>query len=264
MRKISIILAVCFLLAVSFIPWLLSGCNPNSLVPEELVQKPRRYEATVRAAQNATIEANRQVTSAAQIILIGTMEPPRNGESGTGMLQAVQVSTVVITTGTASEWPVSESTPTSTPAPVITSIPEMTPTAAALYLPPTPMGMINIEDVITAEMLTEQLKSDAAGNDLTDLKVSLSPDGIHVEGAVVLLKGFKQSISADGTFEVKDYSLIVNIQLIKLGDKDVTQQYDQEMESRVETSLYRLLPGRYVQKYQFLDGTVLVYSMKKP
>lgn len=256
MRRFAVPLIVCSLLLISALPWMLSNCTPQALVPDDLVLAPVLYEATVTVAQGATTVAMRQVTSDYKIIPQGTVQPL---EDGLGLATPTeQTSPIEIRiTSAIGELTINN---TGTPHPDIGE----TPTSGTNLLPPTPMGMIDVEDVITAEILTERLITDAQGSNLTDLFVSLSPEGIRVDGKLVILANITQSIVGYGTLEVEDYSLTVKITSIHIGETNVTEQYYQQLESRLETSLYYLLPQRYVQSFQLADGEVVVYSKVRP
>jgi len=259
-RKIAILLLVVFFLCLSVFPWLLSSCNPRSLVPDDLIQAPTLYDATVVAAQNATVDAMRNATSAYKIATIGLIETSEDEAGGSPLATSVP-STLLIITSVIDSIPSAETNTISTPIYTLTLTPEVSNNG---FLPPTPIGLVDIEDLITAEALNRQLKADAEGSKLTELTVSLSPNGIHADGVIALFPGVQQPVVADGTFEVEDYSLTVKILSITIGDVDVTQKYYEQLKSRVETSLYRLLPGRYVQNFQMSDGAVTVYSKIRP
>ena len=131
-------------------------------------------------------------------------------------------------------------------------------------MPPTPFGMIDVEDTLTEEMLAEVLKQDEAGDDLTDVHVFIFPEGIKVTAKFDVIIGIKQDILAMGTFAVENDNLVVKIQSIELEKVDVTQLYKKKVESRVVTGVYKLLPRRYVQDFTLRNGEIVVYSKMRP
>jgi hypothetical protein len=130
--------------------------------------------------------------------------------------------------------------------------------------PPLPSGLVDTEDVVTEESLTQQVQEDLDDGSLSELTISLSPDGVQATAIVERLRGVRQRIEAEGTLAVGDYLLVVEVSSIELDDLDVTDLYRGELESRINSSLYRLLPQRYVQSYELAVGEVRVWSKVRP
>jgi len=252
-RKVIVPIVVGMLLILAMLPWLVTSCSPQSLVPNDIRQEPLQYDATVSAAQAATINAVRSATSVISVIPIGTIDMPSI------VTQSLSTSVVVINTVTAS--PNSEISPASvstglieTPTPIFTSTKE---TEGA---PSTPIGLIDTEDIITEEQLTEQLKTEPEGSELKDLNVTLLENGFQINSGLSMFPVNNQQVEVHGVFIIKNYSLVVSISSITLNGDDVTSSYHEEIESRMDTSLYRLLPERYVQSFIILNGRLLVSS----
>lgn len=259
MRKVIIPIFASLLLILAILPWLVSSCDPQSLVPEDLRQEPLHYESTVTAARAATIDAVRSATSVIQVIPIGTIDLP-TVETQVASTSVVRINTVTVV-ATNSEMANSEASPVGITTELLgTSTPSSVADNEHEGVPPTPIGLIDIEDIITEEQLTERLKTEPEGSDLKDLRVTLSQGGFHIDSVIAVFPVNNQHVVVDGVFVVKNYSLVVNISSITLNGDDVTQSYGKEIESRMDTSLYRLLPERYVQSFIILDGEILVFS----
>ncbi len=113
-------------------------------------------------------------------------------------------------------------------------------------------------------MLTEQVKMDAEDTSLNDLMIYISEDGIFAVGTVSIFPGLKRKIEISGNFVVQRESLLAEITSIVLDNLDVTEEYRWQLEDNVNTSLYRLLPQRYVRSFELSDGQVSVDSEVRP
>jgi len=255
MRKVIIPIVVGLLLFLAILPWLVTSCNPQSLVPNDLLEGPLHYEATVTAAQVATIDAGRAVTSVIKIFPVGTADLSTI-ETDSPSTSIVKIMTATIIASSSFE-PNSVNTPIyliETPTPIFNN------TNESDGVPATPIGLIDIEDIITEEQLTEQLKTEPEGSELKDLKVALSQSGFRIDGILAISPVSNQDVEIHGVFIIKSYSLVVDILSITLNGDDVTSSFHEEIESRMDTSLYRLLPERYVQDFMVVDGKLLVTS----
>jgi len=166
-----------------------------------------------------------------------------------------------------------QSTPTpAASAPVTATASATTPTldTAVVTAPsaaagaPTPTGMMDVEDILTEEMLAAQMRKDAEGTSLSDLTVNLDRSGVAATGVVRIFPAFRRPITATGNFAVENESLVIKISSILFNGRDVTEKHRAELESNVNTSLYRLLPQRYVQSFEMEDGRVIVHSKMRP
>jgi len=124
--------------------------------------------------------------------------------------------------------------------------------------------MVDVEDVLTQEMLAAQMTKDAEGTDLSELTVALDRNGVSATGIVRIFPAFRRPITATGNFAVENESLVVKIAQILFNGRDVTEEHRAELESNVNSSLYRLLPQRYVQSFEMEDGQVIVRSKMRP
>lgn len=291
MRKRTAILIISVLLILSLIPWIVKGYAPRPLLPDELRQERTHYEATVAAAQDATIEAMRQATSVPNVVVIGTaaapgLESSQGQPAPTATASAVETegaersatalpitltstltirTIVVVVESTASGSTITAVPADTTPAfPVETPTPSSTESVAAGGGPPTPSGMVETVDVITEQMLTDQIRQDADDASLTNLNIRLTAEGLSATSAVTVLPGVVQQVGAQGNFAVENSSLVFKAFSIRLDGRDVTDLYRGPLESQINTSLYRLLPERYVQSYELTVGQVQVNSLKRP
>lgn len=126
------------------------------------------------------------------------------------------------------------------------------------------MGMVAVQDVITSAMLVERLNADAKGQDITAIQVELTPQGFQARAKLILVKGIQQELRAAGSFYVQNDSLLARVDSIWLGEKDVTDQYKDDLQSRLASSLYHLLPRRYVQSVRMEAGQMSVESKARP
>jgi len=327
MRTPTAFAFVTVLLLLAVMPWAISSCAQQPLLPDDLRERPTRYQMTVDTSQNATREAERAATSAPpKIVPLGTVAvTPESGipasptESPTATLVAtgptiaptlpisaavsltpgVESSTIVVvgttvitntpeatprvlvirsTSGVADATNTPTITPTLAPSTPITGTQAITgslPVATATPVPPvvvapppvgppTPSGMVDVEDVLTQEMLAAQMTKDAEGTDLSELTVALDRNGVSATGIVRIFPAFRRPITATGNFAVENESLVVKIAQILFNGRDVTEEHRAELESNVNSSLYRLLPQRYVQSFEMEDGQVIVRSKMRP
>ena len=140
-----------------------------------------------------------------------------------------------------------------------------TPPQAGTQTPPAPRpaNMVDVEDVITEQMLNEQVLQDADSDTIKDLAIELSPDGIRAHGTVAVLFGLRRPIQMQGTFAVEEERLVAVASSIIFDGRDVTEQYRHAIEDRVNWSLYKLLPQRYVRSYELSWGQVKVHSQMR-
>ena len=130
--------------------------------------------------------------------------------------------------------------------------------------PSLPLGLIDTEDVITEEMLTQQARQDTSDDSLSDLTIKPTPEGISAAALVTILPGIERRVQVTGTFAIENYSLVVKVSSIQFDGLDVTERFRGQLESSINSSLYRLLPQRYVQSYELADGEVRVHSKVRP
>ena len=73
MRTSLSILMTCILLLVAAVPWIVSSCAPQPLLPEELRQERINYENTVDASRAAEMRDQRRAPSQIEVIPLGTV-----------------------------------------------------------------------------------------------------------------------------------------------------------------------------------------------
>lgn len=124
-------------------------------------------------------------------------------------------------------------------------------------------GKSVIEDIITNEMLSEQVQKSIKDDSLSDIVVKITPDGMRVSGKVTLVTLLKRPFEMTGTFEVENESLAVKVDSILLNGSDVTEQYRSQLEDEIRWQLYQLLPQRFVQSFDLAEGEITVQSRKR-
>lgn len=274
MRRTLGALLILALALLASLPWLLMATRPQPLLPEDLRLARAHYEATVEAAQDGTIAAGRQATSVPNIRVIGTVaggpttEPQPEPASLTPDATLETIVIVIQSTLPVTEPPpvflltpqadVTEpASPTGNPSPGGEA-----PTAASLG-PPTPANLVAIEDRITETQLADQIRQDA-DNGLPDLSLTITPEGIHAASAVTLFPGITQRIEAGGILSIQDNNLVFQTEFVRLNGDDVSALYGDRLESQINTTLYRLLPGRFVRSYELGLGEIRVQSGVRP
>jgi hypothetical protein len=120
--------------------------------------------------------------------------------------------------------------------------------------------MVDVQDVITEAMLSSQAQQDGANDVVKGLVITLQPEGISAVGRVTVFPGITRPIEMRGTFAVEEDRLVTHISSILFDGHDVTEQYRSGLEERVNWSLYKLLPQRFVESYQLSFGQMTVYS----
>ena len=289
MRIYTTIILSCAFFILALAPWIVSNCASQSLVPEEFHRGRERYEATVSAAQEATIEAIREAPSTSIVFVVGTLEASRTPDpmpfsAATATSVSSQrredadlsLTTPVPESISVLPLPVSTVTPAVTPRQITirSQAVSQTPTripiiptlqnVKATFSPDLPSGLVDTKDVITEEMLAEQIKADINHSSLSNLTIKLSPDGISAIALITILPSIKQRVEAKGIFAIEEYNLVVKVSEIRLDGLDMTKRYRGQLESSINSSLYRLLPQRYIQSYELANGEITVYSKIKP
>lgn len=229
------------------------------------------FEAGVEdlPATPATVISETRTTPTATVMVTRTQIPVSTGESSTTVRVIGTVTAPVPLTTTIRVVVQSEPTapaPTTTPTGTLgTASTDDPPALATPSRPPLPAGMVEAEDIITESSLRDQLAADAAGSDLVlgDLAVSLDSDGVRATAMVETLLGVSQPVDVTGTFAVENDSLVFQVSVIRLNGKNVTSLYRGQLVSSVNSSLYRLLPQRYVKSFTLGDGQVLVNSLTR-
>lgn len=146
--------------------------------------------------------------------------------------------------------------------PVATQIVPVNPDSAGKT--PTPAaGFVAKQDVLSEQMLTTQVQTDASDTTLSNLVINLQWDGVYATGDVPTLLGFKQPVEVRGNFAVEHDSLVFKATTILFKGVDVTEQYRGQLEERVNSSLYHLLPQRYVKSFKLGNGEVVVQSQMR-
>jgi hypothetical protein len=293
MRKMMIVLLLAGIGALALLPWVAQAFRPEPLLPEDLRLARQRYEETVEAAQDGTIEAIRRATSVPEIRIIGTVAgspgapkvkptsaPAVAGASPTSETIAIVIQRTlppgdapapVMTlpprpTPTVAASPTnSAASPTSSAAsPTSSAAASSSPTATAGGSPALPANLVDVEDILSEAQIVEQVRRDAGEDMLLNLDLGIGTDGVSADSSVTVFPGIAQHVQADGTFAVENESLVFRAASVQLNGADVTARYRDSLESRINTSLYRLLPGRFVQSFELGAGEVRVVSKMRP
>jgi hypothetical protein len=120
-----------------------------------------------------------------------------------------------------------------------------------------------VNDVITERMLRDQVRKEVTQTTIKDLSIDLMPNGFSAASKIVLAFGIQRTLSTRGTFAVEHESLVAKVNSITLGSSDVTAQYRDQLEDRINWSLYQLLPQRYVQAFTLSHDELTVTSELK-
>lgn len=269
MRRVAVAILVLALIVLALVPWAANSMRSRPLLPDDLPLARQQYESTVEAAQDGTIAAIRQATSMPTIRIIGTVAgattiatTPTATPTTTATLQSI---VIVVQSTLPATAAVNQPPPTAgAEATLAATEPPATPSPAAGNGPPTPANMVDIADVITDAALAEQIRRDAAGDALPELSLHISPDGISATSAVAIFPGLAAQIEAGGTLAVENNSLVFRADFVRMDGEDVTARYGATLESQINTSLYHLLPGRYVQSFELATGEIRVASRVRP
>lgn len=319
MRKVTTITLAAICVALSALPWLLSGCASQPLIPEALLEERIRYTETVAAARAATSDAMRSATSSRKVVPLGTvatgegpaivtvLPQPTEGRSSPSPASAAdsqpsEIATAAVT-ASAIPTPISSSgitvytvvvpstvtmvvktvvvrsepspvlspeTPTAT-APVATETATVTPAPPTQPVAMTPQeaiagsssAMVEVEDVIGEQALTDTIKELEGADTLSDLALVISPHGVVAVASATIFPGISRPIEVTGEFAVENDSLVVKVSSVLLDGADVSERYRWQIETSVNSSLYRLLPERHVQSFEVLNGSVHVRSLMK-
>lgn len=242
-------------LLIAAVPWIAISLSSRPPVPADLQQAPADYQSTVTAAQNATREAERRATSSIRIRPVSTA--PANEPDHTTV---TPVNTEVPVTPTS----VTEQR-TASPSSSSVSLPTSTVISDTSLALPTPMGgWVAVDDVITPDMLTTQITQDIDDVSLTELTVTFTAEEFNVVGLINVSPLVEETIEVTGTFTINRENLVAEIDLIRVAAEDVTSEYRGQLESQINTSLYRLLPQRFVQSYDLTDTHLYVHSRMRP
>lgn len=169
------------------------------------------------------------------------------------------ISTVVIVRAT--QQPPTTSVVTSTVDPSMTNT--LTAVTAIASAPQVNMrGMSAVEDIITDEMLREQVQKSNSDGSFSDIGVSITPDGVRVTGKTSATL-IEQPFTMTGTFFVENESLAIKVESILLNGVNVTARYRSQLEDEIRWQLYQLLPQRFVQSFTLNEGQIVVQSLKR-
>jgi hypothetical protein len=124
------------------------------------------------------------------------------------------------------------------------------------------LGMIDVTDILTEAMITAQIQQDMHDDSIQNLVIMLTPEEVRGTG-VYVKQGVQKPLQVVGALAIENEGLIVRITSIKVGSLDVTADQRGGLESTLNSSIYRLLPERFVQSYQLEQGQVVVQSRKR-
>ena len=134
----------------------------------------------------------------------------------------------------------------------------------ATIAPYRPPGLVEVEDILTERMLVEQANRDMDNGTLSDLDIQLTADGFVATAKTHLVGLLNGDVVAVGRFVVENESLVVKVSSIKVNGVDVTSQHRATVEDSVTSSLYRLLPERFVQSFVSSGDELIVQSLARP
>ena len=146
-----------------------------------------------------------------------------------------------------------------------TPVPEKTATISNSAAIPTvnALGMKFVEDVITEDMLSEQVKTSNEDGSLSDVVIHITSQGLRATGKIQIAPILQRPFEMSGTFIIENESLAIKVESISLNGNDVTAQYGSDLEDDIRWELYQLLPQRFVQSFTLEDGQITVQSFKR-
>ena len=146
-----------------------------------------------------------------------------------------------------------------------TPVPEKTATISNSAAIPTvnALGMKFVEDVITEDMLSEQVKTSNEDGSLSDVVIHITSQGLRATGKIQIAPILQRPFEMSGTFIIENESLAIKVESISLNGNDVTAQYGSDLEDDIRWELYQLLSQRVVQSCAFEDGQITVQSFKR-
>jgi hypothetical protein len=131
-------------------------------------------------------------------------------------------------------------------------------------LPPiSPPGRQPVVDIITEQILGDQVRREVTQTTIKNLAIDLTPEGFTASSHLSLLFGIQRTLNIQGHFAVEHESLVANVSGIRLEGADVTEQYRDQLEDRINWSLYQLLPQRYVKSFALSHDAITVTSEMK-
>lgn len=297
-RTMSAFVIACLVLAS--LPWLLASCYEQPLIPPELAGLRAEYEATAEAFRNASLDEMRAAPSGRSLVVVGTVSAGEMAEMGLSEATALPATVTLVPatprppTGTPSPTLTASPTATATPTvgvavritrATISSVQTVSPrlgsptarvirvgAGSATPAPGAPGETAAqktgntpqvVTDVITEQMLRDQVRKEVTQTTIRDLSIDLTPDGFVAQSKIVLAFGIQRTLSTTGAFAVEHESLVAKVSNITLGSANVTAQYRSQLEDRINWSLYQLLPQRYVRAFTVSHDEITVTSEMK-
>lgn len=133
-----------------------------------------------------------------------------------------------------------------------------------------PAYLVATVDRLTANQINEQARIDLAADPTTgepysilDLELQFTAGGFTAQGRKAMLPPVLQPLEVEGVFAIKNENLVIDATLIRVGRFNLTESNRFQLESRVNSSLYRLLPERYVQSFRIENDTLIVNSLRR-
>lgn len=231
--------------------------NQEAITPTNTINTPLPTPTvTLNPASSvriiSTVVATQTLTPSARIIVVqSTLTPDAAPHEVTG--SEVVTQTGAVTTSTAAVTATSSVTTSTT----------ITNTTATLA-PYRPAGMVEVTDILTERMLVEQANRDLEDGTLSNLAIELTSDGFRATATTQVIGTVAGDVVATGTFAVENESLVVNIARISVNGIDVTARHRATVEDSITSSLYRLLPRRFVQSYAIQGDEIVVQSLMRP
>lgn len=265
MRKVLIATLSIVLLIAAFLPWGLVACGNTSVPPERLQQANEDYYDELEEQQTSIREAERQAPSTVKITVLETVVVTPTEESAvvivatiTPTVQAATTSIPITPTVAVVTLVVTSTASTTEPMPTAT-----TPSNDSSI--PLPSGLVDMEDTLTSADLTGEINLAPGAEIFTDLGTMFTEDGFRVVGSAEMVVGFKQDAEVIGQFDIVDYTLVSRITSVTVGGADVTSRYQNDLQQRMDTVLYQLLPQRFITSFVIDDAdTMRVQSQARP
>ena len=152
-----------------------------------------------------------------------------------------------------------------TPEPTIFYNPLSGPTETPTPTSSRPGGLMPAQDTIQPADLATAMETRSGGG-LKDTVITFNPGRINMTGSIEISAGMWQNFEATVRMRIESNSFRIDAQSIYIGGNDVSanQQAQAKIEEVVQLSLNNdLLPQRFLDSYQIVNGNLVVDSQKR-
>ena len=264
MRKTLIVTVSLILLLAAFAPWVAAAFQTTTLVPLRLQQANQDYYAELELKQQEVQATMRASESQVKVIVVGSV-PERPAPSSVTIATATPLSPTPMLSQTVEVRTLVVTSTASTPTPFATVAPVEQSDVGAESSIPLPAGLVDMEDTLTRAALTSEINRAPGAEIFTELQTILTDEGFRVTGSAEMIAGLQQEAEVIGRFEIVNYSLVSQVAKVTVGGTDVTDRYQSDLQQRIDTVLYQLLPQRFVTSFVIdNEDTMRVQSQIRP